>query len=71
MLEEPSLRPVTYGCKDFQVPLITNDLNREETEEWQYLICESNFIRDLLGLIDILKPVVDLMLCIQSIHCPV
>ena len=39
--------------------------NREETEEWQYMIRGSNFIQDLLGLIDILKPVVDLMLSMQ------
>ena len=44
--------------------------NREETEEWQYMICRSDFIQDLLGLIDILKPVVDLMLRMQSLHCP-
>ena len=43
-----------------------------ETEEWQYMICGSDFIQDLLCLIDILKPVVvDLMLHIQSLHCPV
>ena len=45
--------------------------NREKTEEWQYMICGSDFIQDLLGLIDILKPVVDLMLHMQSQHCPV
>ena len=45
--------------------------NREETEEWQYMICGSDFIQDLLSLIDILKPVVELMLRIQSLHCPV
>ena len=43
-----------------------------ETEEWQHMICGSNFIQDMLCLIDILKPVVvDLMLHIQSLHCPV
>ena len=71
--------------KDLQVPLITNGLNRkkflkafeilhpntEETKEWQYMICGSDFIQDLLGFIDILKPVVDLMLLMQSLHCPV
>ena len=36
--------------------------NRKETKEWQNMICGSDFIQDLLGLIDILKPVVDLML---------
>ena len=45
--------------------------NREETEEWQYMTCGSDFIQDLLSLIDILKPVVELMLRIQSLHCPV
>ena len=68
-----------------QVPLITNGLNRkkflkafeilhpntEETKEWQYMICGSDFIQDLLGFIDILKPVVDLILLMQSLHCPV
>ena len=45
--------------------------NREETEVWQYMICGSDFLQDLLSLIDILKPAVDLMLRIQSLHCPV
>ena len=31
----------------------------------------SDFIQDLLGLIDILKPVVNFMLRMQSLHCPV
>ena len=35
------------------------------------MICGSDFIQDLLGFIDILKPVVDLMLRMQSLHCPV
>ena len=29
--------------------------NREEIEEWQYLVCGSDFIQDLLGIIDILS----------------
>ena len=89
ILEEPSLRPVTYAAQRFasssynQWLKIERSLssywkafeilhpNREETEEWQYMICGSDFIQDLLGLIDILKPVVDLMLHMQSQHCPV
>ena len=35
------------------------------------MICGSDFIQHLLGFIDILKPVVDLMLRMQSLHCPV
>ena len=30
-----------------------------------------DFIQDLLGLIDMLKPVVDLMLPMQPLHCSV
>ena len=44
--------------------------NCEETEERQNMICESGFIQSLLDIIDILKYVVDLMLCMQSLHCP-
>ena len=32
------------------------------------MICGSDFIQDLIGLTDILKPVVDLMFYMQSIH---
>ena len=89
MLEEPSLRPVTYKMQRFASSSYNQWLkiersfssywkafetlhsNREETEEWQYMIRRSNFIQDLLGLIDILKPVVDLILRMQSLHCPV
>ena len=89
MLEEPSLRPVTYAAQRFASSSCNQWLkiersfssywkafeiphpNREETKEWQYMICGSSFIQDLLGLIDILKPVVDLMLRMQSLHCPV
>ena len=35
------------------------------------MICGSDFIQDLLGIIDILKPVVDLMLRMPSLHCAV
>ena len=35
------------------------------------MICGSDFIQDLLGFIDILKPVVDLMLRMPSLHCAV
>ena len=35
------------------------------------MICGSDFIQDFLGFIDILKPVVDLILLMQSLHCPV
>lgn len=31
----------------------------------------SNFVHDLLGLLDILKPLVDVMLQMQSLDCPV
>ena len=34
------------------------------------MICESGFIQSLLDIIDILKYVIDLMLCMQSLHCP-
>ena len=46
-------------------------LTERKPRNGKYMICGSNFIQDLLGLINILKPVVDLMLRIQSLHCPV
>ena len=37
-------------------------LRGSEAEEWQYMIAESNFVADLLGFLDIMDPVIDLML---------
>ena len=89
MLEEPSLRLVTYAEQRFASSSYNQWLkiersfssywkafeilhpNREETEEWQYMICGSDFIQDLLGLIDILKPAEGIVLHMQSLHGPV
>ena len=46
-------------------------LNRSEEEEWQYMIGGSDFVCDLLALLDILQPVVELMLSAQSLDTPV
>ena len=45
--------------------------NRDENEEMQYMIAGSNFVADLLAFLDILKPVVDLMLRLQSLDTPI
>ena len=45
--------------------------NRTEEEELQYMIGGSDFIADLLAFIDVLKPVVDLMLRMQSLDTPI
>lgn len=45
--------------------------NRQEEEQWQYMIVGSDFVQDLLGMINIFKPVVDLMHRMQSLDCPV
>ena len=45
--------------------------NRNDNEEWQYMIKGSDFICDLLGLMDVLKPLVDLMLQMQSLDSPI
>ena len=45
--------------------------NRDENEEMQYMIAGSDFVADLLAFLDILKPVVDLMLHLQSLDTPI
>ena len=45
--------------------------DRNDNEEWQYMLMGSDFIFDLLALLDILKPLVDVMLQMQSLDCPV
>ena len=45
--------------------------NRNDEEEWQYMLMGSDFIFDLLVLLDIMKPRVDVMLQMQSLDCPV
>ena len=45
--------------------------NRSEEEEWQYMIGGSDFVCDLLALLDILQPVVELMLSAQSLATPI
>ena len=45
--------------------------NRDENEEMQYMIAGSEFVADLLAFLDILKPVVDLMLRLQSLDTPI
>ena len=45
--------------------------NRLEDEQYQYMIAGSDFIADLLSFLDILDPIVDLMLRVQSLDVPV
>lgn len=45
--------------------------NRNENEEWQYMIGGSDFVTDLLALLDILGNVVELMLRVQALDTPV
>ena len=45
--------------------------NRDEDEELQYMIAGSDFVADLLACLEILKPIVDLMLRVQSLDTPV
>ena len=45
--------------------------NRDEDKELQYMIAGSDFVADLLACLDILKPIVDLMLRVQSLDTPV
>ena len=45
--------------------------NRDEDEELQYMIAGSDFVADLLACLDILEPIVDLMLRVQSLDTPV
>ena len=44
---------------------------RSEEEEWQYMIAGSDFVADLLGFLDIMDPVIDLMLRAQALDTPV
>ncbi len=45
--------------------------NREEEEEYQYMIGGSDFVSDLLAFLDTMKPVVELMLRVQSLDTPI
>ena len=42
-----------------------------EEEEYQYMIAGYDFVLDLLGLLDLFKPLVDLMLRVQSLNTPI
>ena len=44
--------------------------NRNEEEELQYMIAGSDFVADLLACLDIMEPVVDLMIHVQSLDTP-
>ena len=44
---------------------------RIEEEEYQYMIAGYDFVLDLLGLLDLFKPLVDLMLRVQSLNTPI
>lgn len=44
---------------------------RTEEEEWQYMIAGSDFVADLLGFLDIMEPVIDLMLRAQALNTPI
>ena len=39
-----------------------------EEEEYQYMIAGYDFVLDLIGLLDLFKPLVDLMLRVQSLN---
>ena len=43
----------------------------EEEEELQYMIAGFDFVSDLLAFLDVLQPVVDLMLRVQSLDTPI
>ena len=45
--------------------------NRIEEEEYQYMIAGFDFVTDLLAFLDTLKPIVDLMLHVQSLDTPI
>jgi hypothetical protein len=45
--------------------------NRDGDEELQYMITGSDFVADLLAFLNILEPVVDLMLRVQSLDTPI
>jgi hypothetical protein len=42
-----------------------------QDEQYQYMIAGSDFISDLLAILDILEPIVDLMLRVQSLDVPI
>jgi hypothetical protein len=44
---------------------------RDEEEELQYMIAGYDFVADLLAFLDIMQPVVDLMLRVQSLDTPI
>ena len=44
---------------------------RSEEEEWQYMMAGSDFVADLLGFLDIMEPVIDLMLRAQALDTPI
>ena len=43
---------------------------RNDDEEWQYMIAGSDFVADLLAFLDIMEPVVDLMFRAQALDTP-
>ena len=45
--------------------------NRPKEEQWQYMIGGADFVADLLAFLDVMKPIVDLMLRVQSLDAPV
>ena len=44
--------------------------NRDQ-QEWQYMIAGSDFVEDMLALLDIMEPVVKLMARVQSLETPI
>ena len=44
---------------------------RSKEEEWQYMIAGSDFVTDLLGFLDIMDTVIDLMLRAQALDTPI
>ena len=45
--------------------------NRKDDEEWQYMVKCSDYVNDLLSLLDTMKPLVDVMFQMQSLDCPI
>ncbi len=45
--------------------------DRQEEEEYQYMIAGTDFIADLLAIIDIMKPITNLKLRVQSLDTPI
>ena len=62
---------IEKGYKSFWQAFELLHPNRDEDEQWQYMIGGADFIADLLAFLDLMEPIVDLMLHVQSLDAPV